>query len=74
MYVKVRAKPGAKKERIIEMGDERELTIHVREPAQQNFANRRIIEILAERFSVPNKSIQMLSGFRSPNKIFSIDP
>ncbi|MBL1433957.1 DUF167 domain-containing protein [Candidatus Wolfebacteria bacterium] len=74
MYVKVRALPGAKKERIIEMGDRRELTIHVREPAQQNMANRRIIQILAEHFSVPSRSIQMLSGFRSPNKIFSIDP
>jgi len=73
MYVKVRALPGAKKERIIEMDDRRELTIHVREPAQQNMANRRIIEILAERFSVPPRTIQMLSGFRSPNKVFSIE-
>lgn len=73
MYVKVRAKPDAKKELIIEM-DRYELAIHVREPARQNLANRRIIEILAERFSVPARSIQMLSGFRSPNKVFSIDP
>lgn len=73
MFVKVRAKPGAKKEQVLEMS-RYELAIHVREPAQQNLANRRIIEILAERFSVPARSIQMLSGFRSPNKIFSIDP
>jgi len=74
MYVKVRARPGAKKEMVLEMDDRRELTIHVKEPAQQNLANRRIIEILAERYSVPARSIQMLSGFRSPNKVFTIDP
>ncbi|XKT74923.1 MAG: DUF167 domain-containing protein [Patescibacteria group bacterium UBA2103] len=73
MYVKVRAKPDAKKELIIEM-DRYELAIHVKEPARQNMANRRIIEILAERYAVPARSIQMLSGFRSPNKVFSIDP
>lgn len=73
MYVKVRAVPGAKKERILEMED-KELAIHVKEPAERNMANRRIIEILAERYNVPGRSIQMLSGFRSPNKIFSIEP
>lgn len=72
MYVKVRAVPSAKKELILEMGS-RELAIHVKEPAERNMANRRIIQILCEFYNVPGRSIQMLSGFRSPNKIFSIE-
>lgn len=73
MYVRVRAVPSSKRERVIILED-KELTIHVKEPAERNLANRRIIEILGEHFHVPTKRIQMLSGFRSPTKIFSIDP
>ena len=72
MYVKVRAIPGARREQVVE-ADPRDLTIHVREPARQNLANRRITEILAERYGVPSRAVKMLSGFRSPTKVFSID-
>ena len=71
MYVRVRAVPEAKKEMVLEMG-ERELVIHVRESVQQNCANTRIIEILSEHFSIPGRAIQMLSGFHSPHKVFTI--
>ena len=73
MYVKVRAKPDSNKEQVIE-ADEREFIIHIKEPAKQNLANTRIIQILAEQFSVPVRSVHQLSGFRSPTKVFSIDP
>ena len=71
MYVRVRAKPSARKEQIIEV-DDRELVIHVREPAERNLANKRIIQILAERYEVSERAVEMLSGFRSPTKLFSI--
>lgn len=73
MYVRVRAVPGARKEQILEV-DDKELVIHVKEPAQRNMANKRIMQIIAERFYVPVRAVHQLSGFRSPTKVFSIDP
>ena len=72
MYVKVRVTPGAKKERVL-MVDAHEFAIAVKEPAKQNLANKRIIQIIAERFHVPTRAVRMLSGFRSPNKVLTIE-
>lgn len=73
MYVRVRAIAGARKEQVLEV-DDKELVIHIKEPAQRNMANRRIMQIIADRFYVPVRSVRQLSGFRSPTKVFSIDP
>ncbi len=71
MYIRVNATPGAKKEQISKVGDVR-YEISVREKAEQNMANTRIREIVAELYSVPVKQVKMISGHRSPHKIFSI--
>jgi len=72
MYVKVTAQPGARKETIHEAGD-RGFVIAVREEAQQNRANTRIRELLADRFKVPLSAVRILTGHRSRSKILSID-
>ncbi|HEC30814.1 MAG TPA: DUF167 domain-containing protein, partial [Candidatus Yonathbacteria bacterium] len=45
--IRVRAFPGAKKELVKEEGEDK-LKIFVREPAQNNLANRRIMQLVAE--------------------------
>ncbi len=72
MYVRVLVTPGAKKEKIGE-GKKGELLVSVREPAQRNLANTRVRELLAARFRVPLSAVRILSGHRSPRKLFSID-
>lgn len=52
--------------------DDTTYSIAVREPAERNLANDRVREVLAEELGVPVKRIQIISGHRSPKKIFSV--
>jgi uncharacterized protein len=72
MYVHVRASPGAKKESVTKVS-EAEFQIHVREPAERNMANRRIIELLAEHLNTKAEQVKMLTGHRSSSKMFSVE-
>lgn len=71
MYVRVEVKPDAKKESVIQT-DDKTYAISVREPASQNLANKRVVAILAEELGVPIGKIRLISGHRSPRKIFDI--
>ncbi len=72
MYIRVRVIPGARKERVIKE-DENTFFISVKEPAEQNFANKRIREILAEELGLPLSSIKLLTGHHSSSKMYSVD-
>lgn len=72
MYVHVRAIPGAKKERVTKVSPT-EFQIQIREPAERNMANKRIIELLAYEFTTTPTQVKMLTGHRSSSKMFSID-
>ena len=71
MFVKVIATPGAKKEKIERISDT-EFEIAVREPAERNLANRRIVTIVAREFRVLPAKVRIISGHRSHSKILSI--
>jgi uncharacterized protein YggU (UPF0235/DUF167 family) len=71
MYVKVRAVAGAKKERVEEK-DAETLLVSVREPAEQNRANNRVVELVAQWYNVSAKQVKMISGHHSPSKILSV--
>lgn len=71
MYIRVNATPNAKKEIVTRISVER-YNISVREPAERNLANRRIRELLARDLSIPENAVRLISGHRSPHKIFSI--
>ncbi len=70
MFIKVFVTPGAKKERVEEKGEM--LLISVREPAEQNRANDRVREIIAERAGVPVGKVRILTGHRSRSKMISV--
>ncbi len=72
MYVHVRVVAGTRKEKVLKK-TETEYEIWVREPAERNLANSRIREILAHEFSVPESAIRMLTGHRSPSKMYTIE-
>jgi uncharacterized protein YggU (UPF0235/DUF167 family) len=72
MYVHVRVVPGVKKEKILKK-TETEYEIRVREPAERNLANGRIREILAQEFSVSLSAVRLLTGHRSPSKMYTIE-
>lgn len=70
MYIKVKVKSGAKRE-VVERISEDHYDISVKEKAEHNYANTRILEIMRREF--PNSNVRMVSGHHSPSKIVSID-
>ncbi len=72
MFIKVRVVAGVKKEEVKKKGEDTYL-ISVREPAERNMANRRVCEIVASLFEINVKSVRIISGYQSPNKILSVN-
>ncbi|MBX4215671.1 DUF167 domain-containing protein [Candidatus Parcubacteria bacterium] len=71
MYVRIRVTPGAKKESIERLSDT-ELKITVREKAERNMANMRVIALTAREFKVPASFVRIVNGHRSPTKLLRI--
>lgn len=71
MYIKVYVTPGARRERVEEVGDA--LHVSVKEPAQGNHANFRVREIIAARYNVPLAKVTILSGHRSRGKMIVVN-
>ena len=72
MYIKVIAKTQAKKESIVVKSKDHFL-ISVKEKAERNMANKRIIEILAEYFKIPKGKVRIVNGHHHPHKLIFID-
>lgn len=71
MYIRVQVKPSAKKESVIKT-DDKTFSIAVKEPSERNLANGRVRSILASEFGVSAAKVKLVSGHRSPRKIFDI--
>jgi uncharacterized protein (TIGR00251 family) len=72
MYCKVKVVPGAKKESFVKKSEDH-FNVSVKEPAERNLANKRVLELVAEHFRVPYGKVRLVSGHRSPSKIFRVD-
>jgi uncharacterized protein YggU (UPF0235/DUF167 family) len=70
MYIKVKIIAGAKKE-IVEKTSSDHYNVSVKEKAENNRANRRLLEIMHTKY--PSSSIRLISGHHSPSKILSIE-
>jgi uncharacterized protein YggU (UPF0235/DUF167 family) len=69
MYIRVRVIAGAKKEQVVvETPDH--FTISVREKAERNMANTRVIEIIGTHFGT--KKVRIINGHHSPVKLLSV--
>jgi uncharacterized protein (TIGR00251 family) len=70
MYIKVKVVTKAKKEKVEEVAVDH-LEIWVKEPAENNRANERILEIIRAKY--PRRMVRIVSGHHSPSKIMSVD-
>ena len=70
MYLKVEVIPEAKEERLEQLKYD-EYRIWIKFPAENNLANRRLLEVFRNKF--PGTSVRIISGHHSPSKIISID-
>lgn len=69
MYIKVKVKTSVKREEVRRISDDH-FQIELKEKAERNMANNRLIEIFKTMY--PDKMIKIISGHHSPSKIFSI--
>lgn len=72
MKIIVNIKTNAKENKIFKI-DETNFRIFVKEPAKEGKANKAIIDLLAEYFSVPKSRINIKLGLKSKKKIIDID-
>lgn len=71
MRIKVKVFPKAKKERVEKKDDI--LKVHVKDPASEGRANKRLIEILAKYLGVKKYKITIVKGGTSREKVINID-
>lgn len=71
MYIRVRVAAGAKNEVFVKKTKDSFL-VSVKDPAEQNLANKRVLELVGEHFGVSPRSIRIISGHHSPGKILSV--
>lgn len=69
--IRVKAFPDSKKAAIEEVA-EKTLRIFIREPAQENQANRAVIRAVANHYDIPENKLRMISGHRGLNKMIQV--
>ena len=71
-FVVARVKPGSKKGPLVEVSDDGELTVYVRERAVDGKATAAVIRVLADHFGVAPSRVELVSGMTSRLKRFRI--
>lgn len=72
MYIKVNVIAGAKKE-IFKQKSKDHFDISVKEKAERNMANTRILELVSEHFQIPKNKVRIINGHHHPSKLISVD-
>lgn len=71
MLIKVKVNVLSKEDKVIKKSED-SFEVFVKVDAQRNMANKKIIELLAEYFNLPQHRVRMIKGFKESNKIFNI--
>lgn len=72
MYIKVKVFPKSKNEAVNKI-DSNRFEIRVKEKAERNLANDRVLEIIAERFGADKKEVKIISGRHHHSKMLKIN-
>jgi uncharacterized protein YggU (UPF0235/DUF167 family) len=71
MYLKVKVITKARTEKI-EEDSKGGLKIWVKQAAENNAANKRVLELVRERFPRYNKSVRIINGHHHPSKLLEL--
>ena len=71
-YIHVSVVAGARKEKLAEKKPDH-FDIAVREKAERNMANTRVIELVAEHLQVPASSVRIVNGHHHSKKLLVIE-
>ncbi|MFA5778251.1 MAG: DUF167 family protein [Candidatus Paceibacterota bacterium] len=71
-YIHVKVIAGAKKESLKQKSEDH-FEISVKEKAERNMANTRVLEMIAEHFKIPLNKVRIVNGHHHPSKLLVID-
>ncbi|MCK5589136.1 MAG: DUF167 domain-containing protein [Candidatus Pacebacteria bacterium] len=71
MYIKVKLHAKSNKEKIVRISEDK-FEIWIKEKAENNLANKRLLEILPNQFKEKIKRIQIINGHHKPSKLLKI--
>ncbi|PIR68842.1 hypothetical protein COX93_01355 [Candidatus Nomurabacteria bacterium CG_4_10_14_0_2_um_filter_30_12] len=72
MYIRVKVTASAKKE-ILKQINEDHFEIFVKEKAERNLANDRVLFLIANHYDIKKNKVRIVNGHRSPTKLLIID-
>ena len=72
MYIKVEVVAEARQEILRKINPD-SFTISVREKAERNQANRRVLQLIRQEFGKQRIIVKIISGHHSSHKIISVD-
>ncbi len=72
MYIHLKVKTGMKKESLLRKNEDH-FEISVREEAERNMANNRILEIVSGYFKVSKNKVRIVNGHHSPSKLLIVE-
>lgn len=71
-YIHVKVSAGVKKESFKKKTKDH-FEISVKEKAERNMANSRVLELIAEYFKIPQNKVRIVNGHRHPSKLLVIE-
>jgi len=71
MKIFVTVKPNSRVWRVTEI-DPTHIIVSVNAPARDGEANARLIEIIAEHYNIPKRSVRIVAGLKSRKKIVEL--
>jgi uncharacterized protein YggU (UPF0235/DUF167 family) len=72
MYIHVLVTAGAKKESFSQTKKDH-FEISVKEKAERNMANIRVLELVAEHFKIPKNKVRIVNGHKHPSKLIIVE-
>ena len=70
-YIHVKVKAGVRKEGLKQISKDH-FEISVKEKAERNMANERVLELVAKHFKVLKNKVRIVNGHRSPSKLLVV--
>ena len=71
MFIHVKVSAGSKKEELNQKSDDH-FEVSVREKAERNLANNRVVELIANHFKISKSNVRIINGHHNPTKLLSI--
>ena len=71
-YIHIKVTAGAGKESFKQKSADH-FEISVKEKAERNTANKRVLELVAEHFKVSKNKVRIVNGHRSPSKLLVVE-